>query len=622
MNDTGRSLLNACRHDLRLCLKQLIVTDIVFKAIAFVVLTPLVGVLFQWFIAMSGRSVLADEDILYFLISPIGWVCVVVVGAVWIATIALEQAALMTIVGGATVEQRVNVLSALKRSAQRAWPILLVTARMVSLGLLTAAPFLAAVGLVYVALLTQYDINYYLAETPPVFWVAVTLVCVIATVLLAALTRFITGWLFAFPLLLFEESAPHQTLRISAEIVAGHRKRLVLWIAAWAVSITALSAVGTGIVGVLGRALLKSTTSLSLLVFLVGAVLLMWTVVNFVVTLLSSTTFSVLLVNLYRTLVRENICPPPHFEIASSTGAVKLFNLSRRALIGFAATAVIAAGVVGTAGLMSVRLEDHTEIMAHRGASGAAPENTLAALERAIRDGADWVEIDVQESADGVVLVVHDSDLKKIGGVDLRIWETTAAELGKVDIGSWFAPEFRDQRVPTLDEALELCKGRIRVNIELKYYGHDQQLEKRVVELVEAHEMQSDIVIMSLKQEGIRKVKSMRPQWIVGLLTAVAVGDLTKMDADFLAVNTKLATSSFVSSAHRSGKWVFVWTVNDPLTMSSMIANGVDVIITDEPALARSVLAQRAKMSLVERLLLEVAALLGETPAADPRGDT
>ena len=154
-------------------------------------------------------------------------------------------------------------------SAQRAWPILLVTARMVSLGLLTAAPFLAAAGVVYATLLTQYDINYYLAETPPVFWVAVTLECVIATVLLAALTRIITSWLFAFPLLLFEESAPHQALRISAKITAGHRKRLVLWIAGWAVSITAISAIGTGLVGLLGRALLQSTKSLSLLVFLV-----------------------------------------------------------------------------------------------------------------------------------------------------------------------------------------------------------------------------------------------------------------------------------------------------------------------------------------------------------------
>jgi len=614
MNDTGRSLLNACRHDLRLCWKQLVVTDIIYKVVAFVVLTPLIGMLFQWFVAMSGRSVLADEDIFYFFISPIGWASIVVVGAIWVSTIALEQAALMAIVGGATNEQRIDAIWALKRSASRAWPILQVTARMVFLGLITAAPFLVAAGLVYAALLTEYDINFYLAETPPVFWCAAGLGALIATALLAVLVRYVTSWFFAFPVLLFRQSDPHQTLRISAELAAGHRTKLGLWIAGWAVSTLALSTVGTGTVGLFGRLILQSTKSLPLLVFLVGLVLLIWTMVNIVITLLSSTTFSILLVNLYRTLVHENGCPVPRYEIADSAEARAPLNLSRRGFFGLAATAVIGAAFVGVVGLMNVGRDDNTQIMAHRGASGAAPENTLAAVQRAIHDGADWVEIDVQESADGVVLVVHDSDLKKVGGVDLKIWEATAADLRKVDIGSWYAPEFRDQRVPTLAEALSMCKGRVKLNIELKYYGHDQQLEQRVVDLVESHEMQSDVVIMSLKREGIRKVKTLRPQWKVGLLTAVAVGDLTQMDVDFLAVSTNLATRSFVSSARRSRKDVYVWTVNDPLMMSSMMAGGVEAIITDEPALARSVLRQRAGMSLVEHLLLEVAALLGETP--------
>jgi glycerophosphoryl diester phosphodiesterase len=149
------------------------------------------------------------------------------------------------------------------------------------------------------------------------------------------------------------------------------------------------------------------------------------------------------------------------------------------------------------------------------------------------------------------------------------------------------------------------------VNIELKYYGPGQHLEQRVIELVEAHGMASEVVIMSLKYEGIRKVKSLRPQWRVGLLAARTVGDLTKADVDFLAVNVKLATRRFIRLAHRHGKDVYVWTVNDPATMSCMIGRGVDSIITDEPALARSVLRQRARMSSVERLLVEVAALLG-----------
>jgi glycerophosphoryl diester phosphodiesterase len=143
-----------------------------------------------------------------------------------------------------------------------------------------------------------------------------------------------------------------------------------------------------------------------------------------------------------------------------------------------------------------------------------------------------------------------------------------------------------------------------------------------VIELVEAAGMESDVVIMSLKAEGIQKVKSLRPSWTVGLLTAVAAGDLTRAKADFLAVNVGLANKSFIRSAHRRGKDVFVWTVNDKVTMSTMIGRGVDGLITDDPALARSVLAERAEMSPVERLLLELSLFLGAAPKAPAdRGD-
>ena len=100
-------------------------------------------------------------------------------------------------------------------------------------------------------------------------------------------------------------------------------------------------------------------------------------------------------------------------------------------------------------------------------------------------------------------------------------------------MGSWFAPEFHGERVPTLAEVLAYCQGKIQVNIELKYYGHDQNLEQRVVELVEAQGMQSDIVVMSLRQQGIDKLKSLRPAWKAGLLTAVASGKLTRVTCGF-----------------------------------------------------------------------------------------
>ena len=211
-------------------------------------------------------------------------------------------------------------------------------------------------------------------------------------------------------------------------------------------------------------------------------------------------------------------------------------------------------------------------------------------------------------------MVFHDSDFMKLAGVDRKIWDVTLADLQGIDIGSRFAPEFQGERAPTLAEVLDECRGKVGVVIELKYYGRTQQLEQRVAEIVESHGMVADVVIMSLKIDAVRKMKSLRPEWTVGLLMSVTAGDLKDSGADFLAVNAKFAKRRFVSSSHRKGREVFVWTINDASTMSTMIGRGVDGLITDKPALAKSVLAQRAEMSPLERLLLELAGIFGVSP--------
>jgi glycerophosphoryl diester phosphodiesterase len=186
--------------------------------------------------------------------------------------------------------------------------------------------------------------------------------------------------------------------------------------------------------------------------------------------------------------------------------------------------------------------------------------------------------------------------------------------LGDIDIGGWMSPQFKDQRTPTLAAVLDECRDQIRVNIELKYYGHDRQLEQRVADVVSSRGMDSQVVAMSLNADGVRKMKVIRPAWKVGLLMSVYAGDLGKLDADFVAVNAGFVSRRFVREAHKHGKQVYVWTVNDGPTMSTMIGRGVDGLITDKPALARSVIEQRAQMSAPQRLLLELGPILGVTP--------
>ena len=135
--------------------------------------------------------------------------------------------------------------------------------------------------------------------------------------------------------------------------------------------------------------------------------------------------------------------------------------------------------------------------------------------------------------------------------------------------------------------------------------------------------MVSDVVVMSLEYDAIRKIRALRPDWTIGLLSAAAVGNLTVLDADFLAVNLGMATPGFVRRAQAAGKRVAVWTVNDPVSISRVLSIGVDAVITDEPAMARAVLAERAGLSPAERLLVHTAVLFGQPlPRRDYRDDS
>nr|WP_302478195.1 glycerophosphodiester phosphodiesterase [Ruegeria arenilitoris] len=295
---------------------------------------------------------------------------------------------------------------------------------------------------------------------------------------------------------------------------------------------------------------------------------------------------------------------PPHPEPGSLR--IPLF-----AILGAAAVAVLVGLWFGQHLLERIQAPDRAEVIGHRGAAALRPENTMASVLKAIEDGADWVEIDVQESADGVVVVAHDSDFMKLAGVNLKVWDATMEDIAQIDIGSWFGPEYADERTPTLREVLEAAKGKSKVIIELKYYGHDVDLENRVAAIVEDLQMQDDIATMSLKYPAVQKIKKLRPEWRAGVLAATAVGDLTGLEGDFIAVNAAMATPGLVRSVQDAGKDIYVWTVNDPLQMSAMASMGVDGLITDRPAMANEVLRLRAEMGPAERLLLWLATTFG-----------
>ena len=585
---------------------------------AFVVLTPAAGIMLGAFMSFTGNEVLADQDILYFLLSPWGVVALVLVGGLALAIVALELACLMTIGLGVVRSQRVTVLAALRFVAGRVAGIWRLTARALLQVLLRVLPFAAVAAGVYAAVLGDYDINFYLSQRPGSFWLAVVAIGSLALGAGVVVVPRLLGWFYALPILLFENASPSQALEESRERVDTHRPSVIRALTAWLVGSLVLAALLSASMGFVGRLVLFGVErSVPLLVLVSGGVFLLFSVGNLIVSFVQSASLALLCARYYEELANEGGTMLPATATDSGDSSVRSSAGWKLVLAGLA-VGVLACGTAGIVLLEGVRAADDVLVAAHRGASGRAPENTLAAIRAAVEDGADVVEIDVQETADGEVVVIHDSDFMRIGSVDLKVWDARYQEARAIDIGSWFAPEFSSERLPTLAEVLAICKGKALVDIELKYYGHDERLEEKVVAIVEQADMASDVLVMSLELAGIEKIRAMRPGWTVGLLTATALGDLTRIDVDFLAVHSSLATPGFIGRAHDAGKKVFVWTVNDAPHMSHVVTSGVDSIITDEPALAKRLLAARAELSAVERLLLELTFWLGVTPKEPP----
>lgn len=229
-------------------------------------------------------------------------------------------------------------------------------------------------------------------------------------------------------------------------------------------------------------------------------------------------------------------------------------------------------------------------VTAHRGSSKSAPENTLSSIDLAIREQADYAEVDVQQTKDGSLVLLHDSNLRRVAGLDQNIWELSDQEVRKLDVGRWFSPTFAGEKMPFLEEVIEAVKGKIKLNIELKYYGGGQNLAERLVELIREQNFAHQCVITSFNYGIISQVKSLDRGLKTGLITAKKVTNVSELDVDFYSVHKLIATNKFIRNAHAHGKDVHVWTVNRRLNMEILLARGVDNIITDTPKKLRALL--------------------------------
>lgn len=583
---------------------------LVSNALTLLVLTPLYSGLLGLLILLSGDAALTDEDIIRFILSPRGWLVFTLAAAIWVTILLLELSlmllALLRTMQGTPLTWRSmlgNWLGVMGRLFYLACRLMLMVSVL-------AAPFLLLVSGLLIHFLGDYDLNYYLAARPPEFWKASAALILTLLPMIVVLARFVMVYLVALPVVLLENLPVREALLASKSRMPHLRRPIRRFFLLWVVfSLLVLALAGVVFDLGSGVAIQTSGGSLQVLAFQLGVVVMLWALAHFTATFLSA---SVLSTGLFQFAgLYDTKRAPPLVEHAAGYSSRPGFRKPIIAVVGFISIGSVIAATLLLA--VAERRDDPsaTEIIAHRGASMVAPENTLAAVSAAIDQGAEWVEIDVQETSDGHLAVIHDRDLMKIAGSPMQVGQSELASLQKIDIGSWFGPGFETQRIPELEEVLAIARGNIGVVIELKYYGHERALEQRVVDALLAAGMEQDVLLMSLNLRGVQALKQLQPDWNVGLLSAVGVGRLTNIDVDFYAVSSSMARRGFVRRARQSGRKVMVWTVNDPALVSVMISRNVDGIITDDPALAIRVRKEREELGLHELMLIQIASLVG-----------
>ena len=594
-------------------IKPLVIFELLFK-LAATGLGMLVALVVLELLSRSvGSAAVTNTEIVDFLLSPIGVLVVAVLGLSALLVIVLEHLGVMAIVARFERGQEVTVRGI-------AAALTFLVPRLLKLKLaglfwlvLMASPLAVLAGLTYAALLTRHDINYYLANRPPSFLAAVAVGGILGAILLMMLARGYVRTALTFPIILYEDLPARSAVRESLRRTEGAFRRMGAILLGWQVVGMILSgAVIWVFAGLSGLLLQAAAERLWVLVPVVALLLAGHTLLVAALSFVLVAIHCLLILRLYRErndALEVNVGSPVKraFQPVVAVRQARAVHYGR--IAGLASLCVFVTLCYGV--MQQFHVPGNVVVTAHKGFSKAAPENSLSAIRKAIDVGADFAEIDVQETADGEIVLNHDSDLMRVAGVARRIDEMTLAEVRAVDIGTRFDPRFAGERIPTLAEVIALARDKIKVQIELKFYGKDRKLALDVVRLIERERFESQCVVSSLNYEALVEVRRANPRLLTAAIVTVAIGDIDRLDVDALSVNARKLTNRLIRAARARNKEVYAWTVDDPRRMVTLMERGVSNIVTNVPDVLVKLRSEFAGLGDIERRLLAARYLLG-----------
>ena len=598
---------------LKLNIGTLLVFELLYKFASMAVFKPLLTGVMKLALKAQGLSYLSDETIGTFIRSPLTWffLLLIVLGMAFFTL--FDICCIITCIHASFRKQAMPLLALMRKGLKTSLRVIYQRNIVMILYLLIIIPMTHALvisGYITKFTVPQFIVDYIMSHT----WLAILY---IGFWIYIGLRSF--HWIYSLHYFCLENCNFKQARKRSWKLQKNHYWTDLIIVLGWSAACIGIYygviLSGSWLVSRVNQALptqdLFSSLTLSgisLLMDVCGALFFCFDLPLFFI--------CISLLFYYRKAAAGERIPRVFRDLdnayrVTNTRWVKKIYMYRKRIIALSIVVVIgvnfAYNFADRRGVLHMGLGNPVEVTAHRGYSAAYPENTIPAFKGAIQVGADWAELDVQQTADGEVIVMHDSNLKRTTGLDKEVWQVIWDEIKDLDNGSWFDKKYQTVRIPTLEEVLKVCRGKIHLNIEIKPSGHDKDLEEQVAKLLKKYHMRDTCVVSSLKYDSLRKIKEADDSIETAYITSVSYGNFTDLEyADGYSVESTLLSKSFVNKAQKAGKQIYVWTVNSEERLEKVVGMGIDNVITDDPVMAKELIYEQEHSTFWDRYVKQL----------------
>lgn len=578
--------------------------EVLFKILLTLIFMPVVIGLFNITMKLTGYKYLTLENIFYFLSNPLT-ILLIIIAILFLTIITLFDISTILIIYDASYHQKkIRLKSAIKLSLFKCKNTLKIKNIPIAFMLLLLIPLLnIGVGSNVIStikipefILEYIEDNKFLAYIIQFIYVSLSLT--------------LMKWIYSIHYIILEEKDFKEARKLSKNLSKNNNLKDIfkIFVAQFLLAIVYIVYVfiGIGIIYFLNYIL----KNLKILESVIITIVWLFLVLSFVLFSILSNSISYALISAffyqYKEKRKEKI-----ILVDYEDNGVKVKNKKIQNIIIIVIVLAIIGGSILTyqviSGKANLNIESvkEVEITAHRGASTLYPENTMSAFKGAKELGADWIELDVQQTKDRKIVVFHDLNLSRIAKIDKNIIDMDYEELRKVDVGSHFDKKFNNERIPLLEEVIEFAKSNsIRLNIELKPTGKEKNFEKSVVELIKKYNYQDMCIVSSLKYNVLENVKKIDSDIKTVYVMSIAIGKITELEyADGFSIEATYITEKLVNNLHNKGKELLVWTVNSEENINRMINLNVDNIVTDDISLCKKLVIENKHSNLIREFI-------------------